>query len=367
MSAVDLPAAERGDAQDLADLARDAFLCGRDLPDPMAMPGAKAYALTERFSLGGPAVLALGTFDGVHRGHRRLVECAADDARQRGVPLVIVTFDPDPSQVLAGPSPASLLLSSRDRLLALSHLPADAIIAFDFTRDFANLGYEEFVTDRLLSLLRPLAIHVGSDFALGRGREGSIGALEVLLGALGISAFGHELRRAHGAAISATRIRALLVAGEVELAMELLGRAPFVSGVVAHGRGEGSSLGFPTANVRFDRAFAFPEDGVYAGICGVGERSWPAAVNIGEPPSYVEGDAASDVGLAEASLIGFSGDLYGRDVSVALVKRLRPSVRFEGVGELQAAVRRNLDETRRLLGSAAFDLGHRGWDREPRS
>ncbi len=340
----------------LRSIARKALFIGAALPNPQMIEGARFYDLSGRWKPGEAAVVAIGAFDGVHVGHQALIAEASADARRRGVPLVVITFDPDPAFVLAPDRHEAQILASRDRLVGLASLEPDAIVAYRFDTALAETGYEEFFTQRLLALADVVAVHVGEDFSLGRGGQGTLEALQVLAGALGVQLFGHELVEAEGEPVSATRIRRLLDEGAIRAAYELIGRYPFVRGRVERGRGEGHGLGIPTANVHFSDAYAFPRDGVFVGIACEGGRAWPAAVNLGNPPSYASPSLDGGTWLAEASLLGFNGDLYDYDVAVILVERLRGSRRFESEAELVATVRANLAQVGRLLGDAGVKV-----------
>lgn len=336
----------------VAKIAEQALFLETTLPDPVRQGGATCYDLTGRWRVGESAVVAIGTFDGVHIGHRALIAEAADDARRRGVPLVIVTFVPDPALVLLPSAEKAMILSAADRLRALASLEPDAIVAFDFDRTFSKIRYDGFFTERLLGVVDALAVHVGRDFSLGRGGEGTVEALSVLAGAYGIQLFGHPLIEWEGEPVTSTRIRALLDEGAIRTASDLLGRYPFVRGRVLRGRGEGRSLGFPTANVHFDRAYAFPRDGVFCGIALADDIAYPAAINFGEPPTFDEEPERDESWLAEASLLGFSGDLYDRELAIICVERLRGSRKFDDVSELVDTVKSNLVQVERLLGAS---------------
>ncbi len=336
----------------LRSITRRSLFLGTSLPEPRELEGAKLYDLSGRWEPGGAAVVAIGAFDGVHIGHQALIAEAASDARRRGVPLLLVTFDPDPAWVLAPDHRDRQILSTEDRLRGLASLAPDAIVAYRFDEEFAATPYEEFFTERLLGLAEVLSVHVGEDFALGRGGRGTIDALRVLSGALGIQLFGHELVEVDGRPVSATRIRALLDEGSIRASYELIGRYPFVRGRVMRGRGEGRGLGIPTANVHFSCSYAFPREGVFVGILCDGGVAWPAAVNLGNPPSFESAPLREGTWLAEASLLGFAGDLYEREVSVVLVERLRASRKFASEAELVATVRANLGQVAHLLGDA---------------
>ena len=182
---------------------------------------------------------------------------------------------------------------------------------------------------------------------MGAGGAGTVAALRVVAGPLGIDVHGHELVSEHGRAVSATLVRGLIRDGQVEDAARLLCRDHMVRGVVEHGRGEGASFGFPTANVRIDASVCLPAEGVYAALVCDGSHAWPAAVNVGAPRSF--GGVAGEPFL-EASLVGFSGDLYGRRLSVSFVAWLREPRTFASLEELEATVLGNVAWVRKYLG-----------------
>lgn len=334
-------------------LVRSSLLLG--MPQARRVRGDGLTALVPAGSSGlptGPVVCAIGSFDGFHVGHRALVASAMADARSRSLPLVVVTFAPDPSEVLSTSSPRRLLRTD-DRLRALCQMGVAAVVAFDFTPELAALPYGRFVRERLLPVVAARRVHVGSDFALGAARTGTVGALAELGRELGFEVVPHELVVAQGAPVSATRIRDLLARGDATGAARLLGRWHFLRGEVRHGRGEGTGMGFPTANVWLSARDALPARGVYAGFVTAGDTAWPAAVNMGEPPTFTSADDA----MLEANLLGFEGDLYGSHVAVSLVRRLRGERSFASVDELRATVLANIDSVRASLGGAGVALG----------
>ena len=301
------------------------------------------------------AVCAIGAFDGVHRGHRALIARARAEADARGDELVVVTFSPDPSVVLAPGHPQRMLMRDEDRLRALgSTAGVDRLAVIDFTPELAALPYDRFVREVLGELADLDCIVVGADFRLGAGGAGDVAALAGLGRADGFDVVGMELADEGGAPITATRIRALLSEGAVEEAAGLLGRCHCVSGAVEHGRGEGTGFGFPTANVRVGEGTALPAEGVYAGYVACGGAAWPAAINVGKPRSFSPGEEGAP--FLEATLLGFSGDLYGADVSVVFVRWLRAPRRFGSVEELERTVLGNVDWVRSTLGEKDVEL-----------
>lgn len=294
----------------------------------------------------GDAVIAIGAFDGVHVGHRSLLAQTVADARSRGAAAVAVTFDPDPDRVV-GPAPAPKLMGVADRLRALAASGVDAVLVIPFTREVAGMDHAGFFDRVLAPRLRPLAVHVGSDFRLGRGGASTVEVMRAWGADRGLEVVGHELVCDDGSAVSATRIRRLLREHRVEAAASELGRHPMLRGRIGSGRGQGTSMGFPTANIVVDEGLAVPGDGVYEGLALIDGTVWPAAVNVGLPPTFA-GDP--DSAHLEANLIGFTGDVRGSEVALAFTRFLRPSRAFSSTDELIETVLGNIDDIRSELG-----------------
>lgn len=299
----------------------------------------------------GAASITIGVFDGVHRGHRELIDAVVRDARARGCKAVVVTFDPDPDVVVSR-APAQKLMTTDDRLHALALTGVDAVVAVPFTSAVAALDHVGFL--ELLSRVVDIrSIRVGSDFRLGRGGASGVAEMQTWGSEHGVDVYGHELLCVDGQTICATRIRQELRQGHVELAAELLGRPYMLRGIVAGGRHQGSDMGFPTANIQVPEGIQVPADGVYEGLVLVDDTVWPAAVNVGLPPTYAD-DAAS--AHLEANLIGYAGDLYGALVSLAFTRWLRPSRVFDSLNELIATVEGNIDDIRHHLGEQGVSI-----------
>jgi riboflavin kinase / FMN adenylyltransferase len=270
-----------------------------------------------------PRAVALGTFDGVHRGHRRVLDAAV----AAGQTPTAVTFDPHPRIALG--YDVELLTSLERRLELLGEAGIEETLVVDFDLDVAQLGPEEFVERMLLPIGTDVVV-AGANFRFGRGRSGDL----ELLRRLGLDVRAVPL--VEGA--SSTRIRDLLRAGEVERAARLLGRPVEVEGTVVAGDARGGTLGFPTANLRPEPGLLVPGHGIYAGAAD-GHR---AAISIGTNPHYGGGERR-----IEAFLLDFEGDLYGRKLRLQLWERLRDELAFESEGELVAQIGRDVEATRR--------------------
>lgn len=298
-----------------------------------------------------PCVVAIGAFDGVHRGHRDLLARACRDAEERGLAAVAVTFDPDPDEVVA-PHPAPKLTNKADRLNALA-ASGPQVAVVPFTRELAALDHAEFFEDVLAPQLDIRAVHVGSDFRLGAGGAATLEVIKEWGDRRGISVVGHELLCDAAGPITATRIRAHVACGDVASARADLGRRHAVRGVVVRGRGQGTGMGFPTANILVDGSLQLPADGVYAGFALVDGCVWPAAINAGIPPMFA--DSVTSARL-EANLIGFTGDLYGKTVGIAFDERLRPSQSFASIQELIDVVNADISTVRSRFGDTPVRL-----------
>ena len=303
----------------------------------------------------GP-VVAMGVFDGLHLGHRTLLEEARREARAHDTRFVVVTFDPDPSDVLSSAASARHLLHGDDRVGGLLALGADAVLVLRFTPDMASLAPEAFVHDVLVREARPISVHVGENFRFGHEAAGTPETLEELGRAYGFSVRAHELVEGAGGPVSATRIRALLEDGDLDVANELLRRCHYVRGQVEHGRGEGTSFGFPTANVRCPSSVCMPAEGVYGCYVTNGDRRWPAAVNVGAPPTFADGKGPARGTFLEANLVGFDGNLYGESVAVSFVAWLRGSKVFDSIDELERTVLGNIAWVRENLGEGEQEV-----------
>lgn len=299
-----------------------------------------------------PAVAVIGAFDGLHLGHQALVRDAIRRARDLGIVCVALTFDPDPSELLGPAAPGGRLLSVEDRCQGLLALGADHVIALSFTKELAGMAASAFVEQVLCGLMTPTCVLVGADFRFGRGGAGSARTLAELGGLRGFEVVAHPLVEDGGQVVCATRVRDLLRTSELAEANRLLGRCHYVRGSVAHGRGEGTSFGFPTANVTCDAGTCMPAEGVYACYLVCDGLAWPAAANVGAPPTFSSPRPA----FLEANLIGFEGDLYGRAVSVSFVRWLRASRKFSSMDELMRVVLGNIAWVRDNLGEGAVKV-----------
>jgi riboflavin kinase/FMN adenylyltransferase len=298
----------------------------------------------------GRSVVTIGVFDGVHRGHQRIVAQAAGLARDLGLPTVVITFDPHPDEVVRPGTHPPLLCSPKRRAALLAGLGTDAVMVLPFTLELSHMGPDEFVQSVLVDRLHAARVVVGQDFRFGHRARGDVALLRELGDKYDFEAEGVPLV-ANGEPISSTLVRERLDAGDVEDAAQLLGRPHRVEGVVVRGARRGRELGFPTANLETLPHTAIPRDGVYAGhlLCDSEQYPdvrWPAAISIGTNPTF-DGDERT---VEAYALDRDDLDLYGEHVGVDFTARLRDTLKFDSVGALIEQMHRDVDQARTLTG-----------------
>jgi riboflavin kinase/FMN adenylyltransferase len=305
----------------------------------------------------GRSVVTIGVFDGVHRGHQRLVDRTAELARELGLPTVVITFDPHPDEVVRPGTHPPLLCTPKRRAALLAGLGADAVMVLPFTLELSQMGPDEFVQSVLVDRLHTARVVVGEDFRFGHRAKGDVALLKELGGKYDFEAEGVPLV-ADGQPISSTLVRERLAGGDVEGAARLLGRPHRVEGVVVRGAQRGRDLGFPTANIESLPHTAIPRDGVYAGYlncddygrahddrsAGHPDARWPAAISIGVNPTFEGSERTVEAYALDRDDL----DLYGAHVSVDFTARLRDTLKFDSVGALVEQMRHDVDRAREL-------------------
>lgn len=290
------------------------------------------------------AVLCIGVFDGVHRGHRALLTEGRRQADALGIPLVAVTFDPHPMSVVAAqhaPRDLSTLEHRRELLLDAG---ADTVDVLAFDERMAALSPEEFISGELVQRLGARAIVVGEDFRFGHRAAGTVETLREAGEQYGFSVTGLGLV-GDGHRWSSTRIRALLDAGDVTGAAEQLGRLYALDGIVVHGDHRGRELGYPTANLSWPGDPVIPSDGVYAGWLTVGEDRYPAAVSVGTNPQFDGRERRVEAYALDRDDL----DLYGLPARVEFLERLRGQLTFASLDGLLQQMADDVERTRGLL------------------
>jgi riboflavin kinase/FMN adenylyltransferase len=301
----------------------------------------------ERAALRG-GYLAIGSFDGLHRGHRHLIAKMTQAAREDGAPAAVITFFPHPRTVLgpASAPPFRYLLTLEERLRLLREFPLDAVILQPFTPDFSRISAAEFLVS-LKERLGLRALWCGPGFSFGHRREGTVAYLTEQSRASNFSLYVVPPLADPGGPISSTRIRQALSAGDVVRAADLLGRKFSVSGTVVHGAGRGRMMGFPTANLTPWPELAVPAYGIYATVVLHDGRRHAGATSIGVRPTFANGSVHP--ATIETHLLDFDGDLYGATLQLEFVARLREEQRFPDKDALCEQMRIDIAQTRRFM------------------
>ncbi|MDR1604176.1 MAG: riboflavin biosynthesis protein RibF [Gracilibacteraceae bacterium] len=291
-----------------------------------------------------PLVLALGNFDGVHRGHQQLLRRGKEIAAARGLPLHALLFDPHPQKVLQPEKPLALLSDQASKIQWLQECGVDKVRLMPFDRDLAGTPAAEFAQRVLLPLGTAHAV-VGFNYSFGRGGQGKPEDLRRLGREYGFGVSVVRAQKLGRQIISSTAIRAGLAAGDLALAAAMLGRSPCLRGRVEAGEARGRLLGFPTANLRPDPDVLVPGGGVYA-VRGLVGRQWQdGMLNIGRRPTFGEGLPPA----VEVHFFDFNADLYGQEILLTLEARLRSERRFAGVAEIKAQLEKDRTEALRRL------------------
>jgi riboflavin kinase/FMN adenylyltransferase len=302
-------------------------------------------SLTE-LQLDKPACVAIGAFDGVHRGHQALIGGMTEHAHATGRVAVILTFFPHPSVVLRGRRPSFYLSTPEEKADYIAALGADALVTQTFDLSFANISAADYV-GMLMKHARLSELWCGADFALGHGREGNVPYLQAAGERLGFRVTITEPVLMDGEVISSTRIRQALRDGAVEAAARYLGRPFRLTGHVVEGARRGRTIGIPTANLSVSEEYAIPAVGVYACRARLADGLiQPAVTNIGFRPTFNSTEPKPTV---EAHVLDFSGDLYGQPVTLDFIARLRPEMKFPGVDALVAQIKQDIATAKQIL------------------
>jgi len=317
----------------------------------------------------GQSICVIGVFDGVHLGHQYLLEQAEKQADAEGLPLLIVTFDRDPEELLFPDRAPRKLLSNDERLARLALVdgggarqvkPAPGVanavkaiystdtdrrivLVLPFERELAGLLPMDFLNHVLAEHCAPRGIHVGADFRFGYQAAGNVQTLLDWASLYGAEVFAHQLLDDGNSAISSTRIRNSLALADLAEANRLLTRPHHLPGTVVHGRGFGRQVGFPTANIAAAEGVMQPADGVYAGFLEIGDELLPAAISVGVPLTF-EGAEAT----IEAYILDYDGDLYDKNSCLYFVEYLRPMIAFASVSELTAQIASDVERCREI-------------------
>jgi len=282
--------------------------------------------------------IAIGIFDGVHAGHQQIL----NEARRYG-DVTVLTFDPHPTAIFAPERSPSMLLSLADRIALLKKHGASEVVVLPFTAEFAAKSPDQFIQEVLIDQLRATHVTVGKNFTFGFKAAGNVEYLQSCGKGFVVSAVDLEENR--GSPISSSRIRTLIVDGDIERANELLTRRFYLRGPVVHGEKRGRTIGYPTANIGLAENATIPADGIYAGWLEVGSDRWSAAISIGTNPTFpgVRGRQVEAYALDQLGL-----DLYDQEAKVECGWRIRDTLKFDGLDPLLIQMKDDCNKAREL-------------------
>ena len=285
-------------------------------------------------------VVAIGIFDGVHAGHQQIIA----NAKHNG-DVTIMTFDPHPVSVVAPERTPSQLVPLKDRIELLKAAGATSVEVINFTKEFSQLSADQFIEDILVGRFAAEHVVIGENFNFGFKAQGTPKYLSEVGPKYGFGVTIVKLQENRGSTISSTRIRSLIIDGEIERANEMLTRNFYLKGPVVHGEKRGREIGYPTANIGLDSLATIPADGVYAGWLTVGEDKWPAAISIGTNPTFpgVRGRQVEAYALDQTGL-----DLYDKEAKLEFGFRLRDTLKFDGLDPLLVQMKKDCDQAREL-------------------
>ena len=291
-----------------------------------------------------PCVLALGNFDGVHLGHRRLLEHGLGHAVRLGVELSVLIFEPHPLKVLFPDREIKLLSTPGERLIYLEAIGVQTVYSLPFTREMADTSPEQFV-EKMLLPLGVVHVVVGFNYSFGAQGKGNTELLKALGKKYGFGVSVLQAQTLGGQVISSSSIRTALLHGNIILASSLLGRLPCLRGTVVHGEERGRQLGYPTANILPAEDYLIPKRGVYAVWADLDGKHVSGMMNIGIKPTFHDAYAT----MVEVHFFDFSKDLYGREILVQIVERLRDERKFKGVNELMTQLKNDRTNAESVL------------------
>jgi len=295
------------------------------------------------------SVLALGNFDGLHRGHMTIVERVVRTAAERVVTPLVLTFDPHPTRVVRPDKAPALLMTMAQKMEALEQAGVHGVAVMRFTPEIASWAPDTFVHLVLVEWLRIAEVWVGANFLFGHDRSGNFSMLRMLGARYGFRAEKIDPVRYKELVVSSSRVRRLIAEGRVDEAATLLGRHYFIDGTVVHGLQRGRLLGFPTANLESENELT-PPDGVYAALATVDGIVYPSVTNIGVRPTFHQPSAT----VVETHLLDIERDLYGARMRVSFVQRIRDERTFDGVDALKAQIAADCNRARALFAGTSL-------------
>jgi riboflavin kinase/FMN adenylyltransferase len=296
-----------------------------------------------KFSPKRDTLLTIGVFDGVHLGHRHLMSKLTELARKQGAQSGVITFSQNPKEILSPQGQPPFLTNIERRIKLIKGEGVDNVIPLTFTPELANLTPKDFL-ELLKKQLRMKGLVVGPDFALGKNREGNTDVLGNLSQEMGFSLTVVPPLTIDGEVVSSTAIRRALAEGDTKRVKKLMGRHFSLHGEVVKGEKRGAELGFPTANLDTDREQALPADGVYTSRAFIDSQAYPAMTNIGTSPTFGGGKR-----LVEVYLLDYRGDLYGQELTVEIIERLRGEKKFDTPEELKKQIAEDVQQGKSAL------------------
>lgn len=288
--------------------------------------------------------LAIGAFDGLHKGHQLIIDKCMQIADQKEIPSAVLSFEPHPLTIVPGHNPPPSIVSRKQKISILEKMGIDYYFEQEFNEEFAALTAVEFVKDILLDKLKVDTVVVGSDFRFAKNNEGSVEILNELAEVYGFNTNIISQLHDNDDRISSTRIRRLLRNGKLEKAEQLLGRPYQICGKVVHGKKVGRKLGYPTANLNLESNYAIPPHGVYAVKVYFNEQIYYGAASLGHNPTFDDQKFSFEI-----FIIDFDKNLYEKRICVDLVEFIRPEINFSGPEELKKQMQKDVLYTRKLL------------------
>ena len=291
------------------------------------------------------SVVTIGVFDGVHKAHQLILKKLVNQAKKRNLQSIVITFDPHPLDILKPKDYPTTLTSLNLKVRLLKDLGVNKVIIIKFSKSFAALSADEFVKEYLIKRLKMKELIIGTSFSFGRNKEGNISLLKKLAKENKFKILEiDKIKDEHNRRISSTHIRGLIHNAELEKAANLLGRYPTFIGKVHKGKGRGDITGFHTANVKTEDKASIPKNGVYAGYVEVDKIIKKAVICIGSSPTFK--DKTKQI---EAHIIGFNKELYGKQISVAMAKRIREIKWFKSPKDLSKQIEKDIEKAKKVL------------------
>lgn len=298
--------------------------------------GLKSFA-----SCPAGCVIAIGVFDGVHLGHQKIIQSLVEEAKKTGLPSLLLTFHPHPETILSGKQ-INLLQTLDQRMSEVEKYGVQLAVAVPFNEEFADLSAEEFIQKVILDKFKAKKIIVGENFRFGRKREGDIKKLHQFASRYGFSLVSVPPVRKKNFVISSSLIRDHIKRGDVETAHLFLGRPYEIGGTVVKGKSRGKTLGFPTANIQTANDIAPP--GVFISKIGIGFEIFPSVTHVGTKPTFGEREP-----IIESYIIDYRNNLYGKNLRIMFLKKIRDEKKFETSAALSLQIRRDLDRAQRFF------------------